>query len=137
MDDQPTPSLPEASIDPAPSPASAPRPAAPGPQSPGPQPDDSPLDGWRAALESAEAQAAADLAAAYRHLPGVAADLIQGTTVADVQAALAAARRVYADVRAAVLAELSAGVPPAHGTPATPPPPATPFALIRAGVAQD
>jgi len=90
----------------------------------------------QSAIAQVEAQAAAQLAAVYRELPGVVRDLIGGQTVADVQAALAAARRAYADIRAAVLADLSAGVPPAHGATAPPAPPASPFALIRAGVEQ-
>ena len=91
--------------------------------------------GAYATLAAVEAQAAAHLAAVYRELPGVVRELIGGPTVADVQAALAVARRAYADIRAAVLADLSAGVPPAHGASAPPPAPASPFALIRAGVA--
>jgi hypothetical protein len=74
------------------------------------------------------------LAGVYRALPGVVPALIGGTTLAAVQASLTAAQAEYAAVRAALLREQAAAIPPAHAGPGAAPAPADPFELIRAGV---
>jgi hypothetical protein len=96
-------------------------PAAPATGMPDPAPDP-------------EAAAAAQLAGIYRGLPGVVPALIGGTTLAAVQASLTAAQAEYAAVRAALLRDQAAAIPPAHAGPGAAPAPADPFELIRAGV---
>jgi hypothetical protein len=107
--------------EPAPTaPADAPAPTeSPPPADPAPDP---------------EATAAAQLAQVYRGMPGVVPALIGGTTLAAVQASLTAAQAEYAAVRAALLREQAAAIPPAHAGPGAAPAPADPFELIRAGV---
>src|SRR5690242_8039597 len=52
-----------------------------------------------------QAEAAAQLAAIYKSLPGVVPALIGGATVAEVQQSFQAAQQQYADIRAQLLAE--------------------------------
>jgi hypothetical protein len=84
----------------------------------------------------AQEAAAEALAAEYRKLPGVVADLIGGNTVEEVTASLARSRNVFETVKSQALQEAGEAVPPARGGPSNQgvPAPATPFGLIAAGL---
>ncbi len=81
-----------------------------------------------------EAAAAQALAAAYKELPGVVADLIHGETVAEVKTAFAAAKTAYGAIKASVLAEFGDAVPGAHAGTGAPPAPTDPLDMIAAGI---
>lgn len=93
--------------------------------------------GVAATSANTEASAAAEaLAAEYRKLPGVVADLIGGATVEEVTASLQRSRTVFETVKSQALQEAGNAVPPARSGPSGggAPPPATPFDAIAAGL---
>jgi hypothetical protein len=81
-----------------------------------------------------QAEAAAQLAAIYKNLPGVVPALIGGATVAEVQQSYQAAQQQYADIRAQLLQEQGIAVPGAHAGTGGRPVPSDPFEMIRQGV---
>ena len=81
-----------------------------------------------------QAEAAAQLVAIYKSLPGVVPALIGGATVAEVQQSLEAAKQQYTDIRAQLLQEQGLGVPAAHAGPGGRPVPTDPFEMIKQGV---
>lgn len=81
-----------------------------------------------------QAEAAAQLAAIYKSLPGVVPALIGGATVAEVQQSYQAAQQQYADIRAQLLQEQGIAVPGAHAGTGGRPAPSDPFEMIRQGV---
>jgi hypothetical protein len=81
-----------------------------------------------------QAEAAAQLAAIYKSLPGVVPALIGGATVAAVQQSYQAAQQQYADIRAQLLQEQGLGVPGAHAGAGGKPVPSDPFEMIKQGV---
>jgi hypothetical protein len=81
-----------------------------------------------------QAEAAAQLAAIYKHLPGVVPALIGGATVAEVQQSYQAAQQQYVDIRARLLQEQGIAVPGAHAGTGGRPVPSDPFEMIRQGV---
>ncbi len=90
-----------------------------------------------AAVTDAQRLAAQEVAAALKGLHGVSQalhSLITGNTVAEVQQAYIHAIALRNEVIAEVKAELGSLVPAAHAAPGAPPPPATAFELIRAGL---
>jgi hypothetical protein len=90
--------------------------------------------GSAAATVDPQAEAAAQLVAIYKGLPGVVPALIGGTTVAEVQQSLEAAKQQYADIRAQLLAEQGLAVPAAHAGAGGKPVPSDPFEMIKLGV---
>jgi hypothetical protein len=90
--------------------------------------------GTAAAAVDPQAEAAAQLAAIYKSLPGVVPALIGGATVAEVQQSYQAAQQQYADIRAQLLQEQGLGVPGAHAGAGGKPVPSDPFEMIRQGV---
>ena len=135
---QPLPPAPVDPPDPAPAPVppGPPAPAGPPSQPPAAAPPAAPAaDPVRAAAQAAaEAAAAAALADVYKQMPGVVAELIGGQTIADVQAAYAAAQRVYGDIKQAVMRDVAALLPGGHGGTPAAPAPTDPFGLIAAGL---
>jgi hypothetical protein len=91
--------------------------------------------GTAAATADPQAEAAAQLVAIYKALPGVVPALIGGTTVAEVQQSLEASKQQYADIRAQLLQEQGLGVPAAHAGAGGKPVPSDPFEMIKQGVA--
>ena len=87
-----------------------------------------------AAPRDPQAEAAAQLVAIYKSLPGVIPALIGGATVAAVQQSLEASKQQYADIRAALLVEQGLGVPAAHAGAGGRPVPSDPFEMIKQGV---
>jgi hypothetical protein len=92
-------------------------------------------EGTAAATVDPQAEAAAQLVAIYKALPGVVPALIGGTTVAEVQQSLEASKQQYADIRAQLLQEQGLGVPAAHAGAGGKPVPSDPFEMIKQGVA--
>jgi hypothetical protein len=86
------------------------------------------------ALSDAQGEAAAQLAAIYKSLPGVVPALIGGATVAEVQQSYQAAQQQYADIRAQLLQEQGIAVPGAHAGTGGRPAPSDPYEMIRQGV---